>query len=277
LVAAAEAPGRGQGDLRVALDAEYLTQEAGTEGEPGSTDVLHQYALRLTGVYSPAPSLNVVVAVPFLRKKMTMDHPDGSTMPMSDLSGVGDVEVGARYFLFESVDFGARSRHGLALSLGTSIPTGENDAKDSTTGERIDEHGQLGTGAWSPYAGITYRLQQDPWSALASVTGRLRTENSNGYRYGNSLLWTVQGQWSPTQRVALGLALEGRSAAQDRLAGGYVPNTGGLVLAATPSVYLNVTRNLWLNARAQLPFATRLVGEQKIGPLVLFGMAYQVL
>jgi len=275
LVAAAEGHGRGVGDLRLALDGEYLSQEAGSEGAPGMTDVLDQYTLRVTGVYSPVTPLNLVVAVPFVRKKMMMDHGNGTTDPMSDLSGLGDVEVAARYFVLESVDFGAKRRQGFAISVGTSIPTGENDARDAA-GERIDEHGQIGTGGWGPYVGVSYRLQQDPWNALVSVTGRLRTENAHEYRFGNALLWTVQGQWAPRARLALGLGLEGRQVARDTDAGEIVENTGGLVLAATPSVYVNAYRGLWFSVRAQLPFYSRLEGEQKVGPNAVAGFAYQL-
>jgi hypothetical protein len=276
IVAAAEGHGEGAGDLRVAVDTEHLTQEAGAEGEPGHTDVLDQYTLRLTGVYSPIAPLNLVVAVPLVRKKMSMEQPDGPTVTESDETGLGDVEVGARWFVLESVNFGARRRQGIALSAGTAIPTGPNDAKDDA-GERIDEHGQLGTGGWGPYAGISYRLQQDPWSALVAVSGRVRTENGDGYRYGEALLWTVQGQWSPVERVALGLGLDGRNVAHDRDDAGRVENTGGLVLALTPSAYVNVFRGLWLNARAQLPFLSRVSGRQTIGPTVAVGISYQVM
>lgn len=271
LTSTAEGHGRGEGDLRFAMDGEYLSQEGGEEA-------LDQYTVRLTGVYSPLSPLNLVVSVPLVRKNLTMEHPDGAME--TDLSGLGDVEVGARYFILEKVDFGARSRQGLAISLGTSIPTGRNDATEG--GERIDEHGQLGTGAWGPYVGVSYRLQQDPWRALVSVTGRIRTRNSEDYRYGNALLWTVQGQWSPLQRLALGLALEGRQAGRDtgpdEVDGivGYVPDTGGLVLAATPSVYVNAYRGLWFSVRAQLPVYSRLAGDQTVGPNVVAGFAYQL-
>jgi hypothetical protein len=274
LVAVADGHGRG-GDFRLGLDTEYLTQESGSEDEPGVTDVLDQYTVRLTGVYSPAESINLVVTLPFARKRMVMDHPDGLTMPMSDVSGFGDAEVAARWFVYNHAEVGARRRQALALTLGTSLPTGRTGARDES-GALVDQHGQIGTGAFGPIAGVTWRLQQDPWSLTAALTGRLRTENAESYRFGNALLWTVQGQWSPRGWLALGLALEGRNVAQDTDAAGPVANTGGLVLAVTPSAYLNVGGGLWLTARAQLPVMARLVGEQTVGPTVLAGLAWQV-
>jgi len=273
LVAAAEGRGRG-GDLRVAVDGEYLSQKAGTEGEPGKTDVLDQYTLRLTGVYSPVAALNLVATIPLLRKKMAMDGHDGTIVPVSDVTTLGDVELGARYFVVDLANVGARRRQGLAVSLGTSLPTGQNGATDAG-GLRIDQHGQAGTGAFGPYAGLTYRLQQDPWSLLASASGRAHNENSYGYRFGSALLWTVQGQWSPLSWLALGLGVDGRNAGRDRQDGVPVENTGGLVLAATPSAYLQIHRALWLDARVQIPFYTRLVGEQSVGPTFVAGFLYE--
>jgi hypothetical protein len=58
--------------------------------------------------------------------------------------------------------------------------------------------------------------------------------------------------------------------------GATVENTGGFVLAAVPAVYANVFRGAWLLAKAQLPIATKLVGEQTIGPVVTVGLRYEV-
>jgi hypothetical protein len=275
LVSAAEGPGRG-GDLRLALEAEYLTQHAGSEGDPASTDLLDQYTLRLTAVYSPVDPLNLVLSIPLVRKKLWTEPSAGPAVPTSDLTGLGDVEVGARLFVLDAVDFAAQRRQGVAVSAGTSIPTGPDDARDAS-GQLVDQHGQLGTGAWGPYAGVSYRFRQDPWSALLSISGRLRTENAHGYRYGNALLWTAQAQWSPLAWLALGLGVDGRDAAQDQEHGAPVENTGGLVLAATPSAYVELFQGLWLTVRAQLPFLTHLVGDQWVGPTVSAGLAYQVL
>lgn len=273
LVAAAEGYGRG-GDLRVAAEGEYLSQRAGTEGAPGMTDVLDQYTLRLTGVYSPVAPLNLVATVPLLRKKMAMDRNGGSLVPVSDVTTLGDVELAARYYVLDLVNVGARRRQGLAVSAGSSFPTGQNGATDGT-GQRIDQHGQAGTGAFGPFAGLTYRLQLDPWSFLASASARVRTENSYGYRFGSALLWTVQGQWSPLSWLGVGLGLDGRNAGRDRQGGVPVENTGGLVLAATPAAYLEIHRGLWLDARVQIPFYTRLVGEQSVGPTFVAGLLYE--
>lgn len=273
LAAIAETPGN-RGSLRLTLEAEALSVTSGSETMPGMTDELDQWTLRPAVVWSPLASLNLALTAPFTRKRM-VETGMGMDAPMSDLSGLGDVELGVRWFPFQAVDFGARLRQSGAVMAGTSFPTGENDAAQD--GVRVDEHGQLGTGGWGPYLGLFYRLSGDAWSGFATLTGRWRSENSYGYRYGQSLHWALQGQWQNGSWFAASLAFEGRSAAADRDGGAEAPNTGGVVLALTPAVHFNVLAGAWLFARAQLPVFTALLGEQTVGPVFTAGLRYEVL
>ncbi|HEU4383117.1 MAG TPA: hypothetical protein VFR85_06380 [Anaeromyxobacteraceae bacterium] len=271
LAAIAETPGN-RGSLRLILEAEALTMTAGSEETPGMTDELTQWTVRPSVVWSPLPTLNLSLAVPFTNKRM-VETGTGMNAPMSDLSGLGDVEVGVRWFPFESVDFGSRTRQSVAVMAGSSFPTGDNDAAQD--GVRVDEHGQVGTGGFGPYLGLFYRLGGDVWSGFATLSGRYRTENSYGYRYGQSLNWALQGMWQPGEWFAASLTVDGRSAAADRDQAADVPNTGGLVLALTPAVHANVFAGAWLFARAQLPVYTALLGEQTVGPVFTFGVRYE--
>jgi hypothetical protein len=267
LVAASDASSTA-GELRLAFEAEWLTADAGSHHAPGATDEVEQGSFRLVGVYAPVDRLNVLAVVPIVRKEARTTgagHDEHSTE-----TGLGDVELGARWFVLDRMEFGEMRRQWVALSAGTSMPTGADDATHD--GELLDPHAQVGTGGWGPYAGVLYRLEQGDWGAFASVTGRYRTESDRGYRFGGSVHWTVQAQRQLGHRVALGLALDGRTAAQDEEGGEKVPNTGGLVLAATPAIYADVYRGTWISLRAQLPFATDLLGEQTVGPVVVVGV-----
>jgi hypothetical protein len=163
----------------------------------------------------------------------------------------------------------------LALTAGTSAPTGPNDLRSG--GERIDEHGQPGRGSWSPFAGIHYRLEQGRWLAFASVSGRVSTENGFGYTYGPAFLWSLHGQYFPTRRVVLDLGVDGRTAAADRSNGETVVNTGGTVLVAAPGVYVNAASRTWLFVRGQIPFYEDLLGNQDQLPTIVAGLQFEVL
>jgi len=263
LLAASEAPAMA-GALRLSLDGEWLQVESAEA--PGETNRLRQQTLRLSAVYSPLDALNLVVGVPITSKVMkslaTGDQ-------LSDETGLGDVDVGARWFAFTSADVGARRAQSLGLSLGTSLPTGPRR-------ETLDEHAQLGTGSWGPYAGLLYRIGQGDFAAVASVTGRLRTENADGYRYGNALLWSVAGEYDVTRRIAVSVGLDGRNAGVDRDDVGPVEGTGGLVMAIAPAVSFSLPAGLAITARAQFPVVKQLKGEQDVGPTVNVGLQWQV-
>ena len=84
-------PAAVNGRLRLQIDTEYLSVKSGAP-----SDKLDQYTLRANGVYSPAPGLSFIAQVPFTRKNL--NNADGSG---SDLSGLGDVELGARYTVLD--------------------------------------------------------------------------------------------------------------------------------------------------------------------------------
>ncbi len=262
------------GQLGFELDGQWLSQKAGGE-EPGTLDLLDQWSLLATVAYTPVEKLNLFVTLPWVWKQMRMQMQDGATMPSSNLNGFGDMQFGLRWFFWEHLDLLHQIRHTLSVSASTFAPTGNDSAVDGA-GVRVDQHGQIGTGAWQPNVGLFYRMQGDVWSAYAGVWGIFRTTNAYGYRFGSAALWTAAGQWQPVDWLALGLSVDGRAAGMDVDQGATVENTGGFVLAAAPAVYLNVFRGAWLLAKAQLPIATKLVGEQTIGPVVTVGLRYDL-
>lgn len=87
---------------------------------------------------------------------------------------------------------------------------------------------------------------------------------------GRTLLPLLALSW-----LALGLGVDGRNAGRDRQGGVPVDNTGGLVLAAAPSVCLQVHRALWADARVQIPFYTSLVGQQSVAPTFVAGLLHE--
>ena len=56
------------GRLRFEIDTEYLRIDAGTDGQPGSTDKLTQWSYRLNAVYRPLDALALSATVPLVSK-----------------------------------------------------------------------------------------------------------------------------------------------------------------------------------------------------------------
>jgi len=263
-------PAAMSGVLRLQLDATYLTVKAANDQNSALTDNLYQTILKLNAVYRPVAGLSFAVTLPVTRKILST-----AGVTSSDLSGLGDVELGGRLEVLDLPNFAAQRRQSLAVSAGSSMPTGLSDAHSG--GERIDEHGQLGTGAWGPFVGVHYRFEQGDWTAFVSVSGRLQTTNTAGYRYGSSLLWSVQSQYFADPSLALVLGIDGRYAAPDQQSGQSVDSTGGALLALAPGFYWNMFGNAWLSARMQWPVYTRLYGAQSIGPVLVAGIQVLVL
>lgn len=258
------------GLLRFSLDFQYLTADAQSDEDASLTEGLTQLTLRPEVVFSPTQKLSLVLQVPLVRKDWALR---GRALVESQRTqGLGDVDLGARWFLFQKSDFVHQRRQEFALSAGTSFPTGSDNAM--VDGERLDDHAQLGTGGFGPYLGVLYAVHQDPWNVSASLTGRARTTNSYGYHYGTSLLWSVVGTYRPWDRAGFELGFEGRYAWQDTEDGEVQTNTGGFLLALSPGVKVNLAGRLWLHVKAQVPIATSLYGVQHVGPVFLAGVQY---
>jgi hypothetical protein len=282
------------GQLRLQIDTEYLRVDAGTEGNDAATDKLTQWSYRVNAVYRPFEALSLTATVPLVSKSIrTVDAASSTTM--SSLSGLGDVELGARYAVWTQVNVGARRVQELALSAGTTLPTGKKDAftTDPVSQMRllIDPHGQVGTGGWSPFAGAHYRYEEGDWLGFASASYRIRTEasyfDSSKYKFGDALLWSVHGQYRPLRRLALDLGLDGRYAKADSatvlsdvprkglVRVPAVDNTGGTVLSLAPGVYYNAVGGLWLFVRGQVPVYKDLFGRQDVLPSATTGFQFQ--
>jgi hypothetical protein len=262
------------GNLRFALEADYLTATAASDEDPAATERVVQQTLRPVVVVSLLNQLNLVAQVPLTRKVWSLTG--GDTTESAAPLGLGDIDLGARWFAWQSTDMSAGRRQSFGLTAGTSLPTGPNDAMDEA-GVRIDDHAQLGTGAWGPYAGALYAFHQDPWNVSLDASGRIHTTNGYGYQYGPAVLWSARGQLRLWDRVALGVGVDGRYAWQDTAGGEVQTNTGGLVLAAVPTLDVNIAGNLWLHALVQLPVYTALYGTQTVGPVFSASLQYSLM
>jgi len=259
--------------LRFALEYEYLSATARSDDAPDRTETLTQMTLRPVLVYSPFSRINVVLQVPLVRKDWALSGTPTEESETAVPMGLGDLDLGVRIFLWDATSIQARRRQNLALTAGTSFPTGRDDVT-AANGERIDQHAQLGTGAWGPYVGALYAFHQDPWNFFVSVTGRFRTTNSYQYRYGDAVLWSAQLRFRVIESLALQAGIDGRYAARDRSEGVLQENTGGLVISAVPGVAWNVTGPIWLLAQVQVPFATHLFGQQTLGVTASASLQY---
>lgn len=259
------------GQLRLALDTEVLTARARSDDDPAFVERLTQYTVRPVFAFSPIEILTLVVQIPVVRKEWSQATPGYSPITAHP-TGLGDVDVAARVFVYTKTRLAQMSRETLGLSAGSSLPTGDNSAQ--VQGLRLDEHAQLGTGAVGPYAGVLYAFRRDPWNFFGSVTGRVRLRNGYGYKYGSALLWSLRGDYRLVDWLSAGVSFDGRYAERDDRRGVLQTNTGGLVLAAAPGLKLRLYEELWLYGIVQIPVVTHLFGEQRVGPVFTASLQY---
>ena len=141
-------------------------------------------------------------------------------------------------------------------------------------GVRIDQHAQLGTGAWGPYVGALYAFHQDPWNFFLSVTGRFRTTNSYQYRYGDAVLWSAQLRFRVVEPFALQLGVDGRYAGRDRSAACSRRTPAAWWCPRSRASPGTSAGPVWLLAQVQVPFVTHLFGEQTMGVTATASLQY---
>ncbi len=133
----------------------------------------------------------------------------GATEFTTRTSGIGDIRLGGlyRFYLEEN-----RKAH---FGLGLSVPTGSIDEKDRIPGmdgpaiRQLPAPMQLGSGTFDLLPSLTFVQQFDDWSygVQTNAVIRLESENSNGYRLGNSLGATTWAGYNLNRWIALNTGL----------------------------------------------------------------------
>jgi hypothetical protein len=292
--------------FRLDFESIYLTAAALSD-DPGSTDweYLRQINLNTTLSYAPTDDISLIVMLPLVEKYWSLsggsnNYEDavvqgGTLADTGTPFGIGDINVGIRYFFWQETDFKAKTHQALALSVGSYLPTGATNIVSGITGEPIDTHAQLGTGAFGPYAGLLYNHVWDDFTLSANANVVVHTEaftndvNSAVYEYtfGTSYTGGVSGQLKASDTVAVGLGVEGRYTDPDTEPNGNLPlvagvatwntpNTGGTVIDLSPSLYWNVSGDSVLYGKVQIPTITHFIGQQTLGPTYIFGTQFLI-
>jgi len=145
-------------------------------------------------MYAPTQRLTLSAMIPYAIKEMNNVNADGSRL-VERTSGVGDVELGGSYQIFQTPN----GRHQLLLNGGTALPTGAIDKK--MDGFQLEYCMQPGSGTVALLPRVTYLGQTTAWSWGADfhTTARLG-RNDHNYRFGNiyqSGTWVMRqlGSW----------------------------------------------------------------------------------
>jgi len=275
--------------FRLSIENSYLTASAQSDDDPTQTESVRQVNLNTTLTYSPTNDLSLTLMLPVVEKYWALstgdDAPDTGT-PF----GIGDMMFGVRYFFLSDTDLQTKQHTGLAVSGGTYLPTGGTNFTSLITGNNLDTHSQLGTGAWAFYGGLLYNRVWDDFSLSVNANVILRTTPGTTdvdspvyqYTFGNAFTGGIQGQLHVTDQLAFSLAAEGRDAEQDTALNDDgtqvvpVQNTGGWIVDATPGIWWNVGGDATLYAKVQIPIYISLNGVQEVDPTYIAGTQFLI-
>jgi hypothetical protein len=124
--------------------------------------------------------LTLSAELPYLRRDNLREADDGEVQRLGSVTGIGDLNLLAKYRLTDS------ESSGFALIGGLKLPTGSTHKTDSN-GERLETEHQPGTGSWDPIFGASASTKLGAVQLTASGLYQLSTTGAQHTRLGNRL------------------------------------------------------------------------------------------
>lgn len=188
---------------------------------------------------------------------------------VTETSGIGDAVILFKYSIPDVLG----NNTILNFGAGTKIPLGDSDIL-SERGIQLTADLQPGSGAWDGlgWASVSKGLNFRPSAALSgSFTYRLTGVNNSylnntaTYEFGNE----IQTNLGYTDQFLLfntifnpGLVFKYRRAFEDKIDDQEIPNTGGDWVFIRPEIGVQLTPNIAINSRFELPLYSDVVGTQ---------------
>lgn len=215
--------------------------------------------------YAPSKTWMIAASLPLVTKQVRRFD-----LSRQQGSGVGDLDLSARWFIGESGGFPVRNLWG--LQFGVRLPT---SSEQRSNGVPIDFDAQPGAGATIPSVGAWYGHYRMPWFFYTSaVFQHAVNDGYQAYRAGDVVLLTGHTQYALHQRLALQFSLDGRWKQQDQYRGVTDADSGGVLIMASPGIAWTPVEDLVVNASLQIPAIENLHGLQEEDTVVRVGVAY---
>jgi hypothetical protein len=250
---------------RMRVGVEYLSRGE-TVGIPAlSEHVIDEQRLNLSVSYAFSMQWIVAASLPLVSKQINRYD-----LTHEQASGVGDLDLSARWFLGGDDHFPARELWG--LQFGLRLPT---SSEQQVNGVPIDFDAQPGTGASVPSLGAWYGYYRTPWFFYSSVVYQHAIdEGYQSYQAGDVWLVTGHAQYAWQPKLALSFSLDARYKQQDRYAGIVDADSGGLLLMASPGLAWMPLTDLVINLSYQVPVLEHVHGRQQEAASLRVGVVY---
>ena len=250
---------------RMRAGIEYLSRSE-TIGEAGvNQQIIDEQRISISISYAFNTHWIVAATLPLVSKQLNRFD-----LSHEQASGVGDLDLSARWFLGGDESFPERELWG--LQFGVRLPT---STEQEINGQPIDFDAQPGAGATIPSLGAWYGYYRTPWFFYSSVVYQHAIdEGYQSYQAGDVWLLTGHAQYAWQPRLALTFSLDARQKQQDRYAGVVDENSGGLLLMASPGLAWIPLSDLVVNLTYQVPVLEHVHGRQEESPSLRLGAVY---
>lgn len=235
----------------VGLDARTISSSEGVNSE----ETHRQSQIGAFAAYRPSSNWFMYIRAPY--SATTLTESDGNNVVSG---GIGDAELQVSY------DFKTKAQWWPAVSVGVKVPTGDNNVKidsgqDTNHRERLDEHGQVGTGGWDGM--IMFHLRRSGEYRFASTAGfRANGENDYGYRFGNAVWLDLVANRIIYQNLSAGLGTRLRHTSRNNNLGESEFHSGGTILLLMPEVGFSFGESLMASMLCTIPALNNLNGSQ---------------
>ncbi|MCC6994026.1 MAG: transporter [Deltaproteobacteria bacterium] len=249
----AEQPFKGR--LRVSVEVRHRSDAYGSGSDRAEID---EVGLVLGASYAPRWWLQLAASMPLLLR--TVDTATTS----DDIRELGDLDLSSKVTLWRDRAWAPRQLVGVqgGVKLATA-PVLEDD-----NGLPLAIEAQPGTSSIDLTLGASYARFAEPWSFYASAAGRLPVWRREDIAVGAGARGTVALQYQPEYDWAMRLGSNLRIDAPARLPGYRDPNTGGVVIYASPGLVITPREDLLLEFSINVPIVNLLDGVHDEGPIV---------
>lgn len=278
-------PNEGKGVISFGLNYDYNnlnTLNAGTEELDDSSRQRITNSLLFNVGYSFTDRLSVETLFTWVDQSRTIEQFGNSNF--TETSGIGDGVVLLKYAIPDIL--GAATV--INLGLGTKIPFGRSDIL-TDQGIQLTADLQPGSGAWDGLAwtslskGLTFRPSATVSGSLtyrATGVNSSYLNNTATYEFGDE----IQANLGYTDQFFMfstvfnpGIVLKYRKAFEDRIDNQEIPNTGGEWLFLRPELATQLTPDMVISTRLELPLYSYVDGTQ-LTPTTRFtvGISYRI-
>lgn len=237
-----------------------------TLGQPGvSEHIIDEQRLTFNVSYALNESWVFAASLPLVDKQVRRFD-----LSREQAQGLGDMDLTAKWFIGHDERFPRRQLWG--LQFGLRVPT---STEQKARGVAIDFDAQPGAGAVIPSIGSWYGRYQLPWFLyLSGNYQHAVSKGYQGYEAGDAILMTGLLQYAFIPEFAALFSLDGRWKAQDQYNGADDPDSGGLLVMATPGLVWTPLTDLIVNLSVQLPAIESLKGRQEEDITPRIGVTY---